>query len=86
MTVIFHAMAEEELDSMDRELRRLFFKHIDKVVQMPPRRHMRLGVPYYVEKVTNKARLVYEKEEGEVTIYHCFATHKEYEKWFKSFK
>ncbi|MCX6768141.1 MAG: hypothetical protein NTY90_05465 [Candidatus Micrarchaeota archaeon] len=53
---------------------------------MPPRRHLRFGLPYNVEEVTEQARFVYEREAGRITVVRCFATHKEYEKWYKSFR
>jgi len=55
-------------------------------MQMPPRRHLRFGLPFNVEDVTKQARLVYEIEEDNFYVLHCFATHKEYEKWFNSYK
>jgi len=53
---------------------------------MPPRRHLRFGIPYHVEDVTKQARLVYDIRKDTLYVVHCFATHKEYEKWYKSFK
>ena len=86
MTVFFHPKAEEELDAMDSELRKRFFKHIEKVAEMPQRRHLKSVNPHHVEEVTKQARLVYDKQENNVEIHHCFSTHKDYEKWYKSFK
>ena len=52
---------------------------------MPPRRHMGFGVPYNVEDVTKQARLVYNENENTLSVIRCFATHKEYEKWYKTY-
>jgi len=54
--------ALEELSKMDKPLQRFFLKHADKIASMPPRRHLRFGLPFNVENVTKQARLVYELE------------------------
>ena len=78
--------AEKELDSIDAQLRIYFKKHIEKVRDMPPRRHLRYGLPFNVVNVTKQARLVYQTEDNQLFILRCFATHKEYERWYRSFK
>jgi len=86
MNSVFSEKAEKELDAMDNSLRVLFFKHAEKISLMPPKRHLRFGLPFNAEEVTRQARMVYKIEEETCFILHCFSTHKEYEKWFKSFK
>lgn len=86
MKIEFSLKAEAQLDSMDNSLRKLFFKHAEKVITLPPKRHLRFGLPFYVEEVTKQARMVYNFEENICIILFCFATHKEYERWYKSFK
>ncbi len=86
MQVIFSEKAEKELDKMDHLFRKLFFKNIEKIKEFLPRRHLRFGLPFNVEEVTKQARIVYQIEENKLFILHCFDTHKEYEKWYKSFK
>jgi mRNA-degrading endonuclease RelE of RelBE toxin-antitoxin system len=86
MEVIFSENAEKELDDIDSQLRTLFLKHAEKIKHMPPRRHLRFGLPYNVEDVTKQARLVYYIEEEKLYVLHCFKNHKEYERWYKSFK
>jgi hypothetical protein len=76
-----HAL--EELQKMDSGLQKLFIKHIEKVSSMPPRRHLRFGNPHFVEKVTKSTRFAYKIEDGTVHVVRCFATHKEYENWYK---
>jgi len=86
MKIEFSEKAEKELDAIDKSLRKLFLKHAEKIVSMPPRRHMRFGLPFNVEEVTRQARMVYNIEKETYYILHCFKNHKEYERWYKSFK
>jgi len=86
MEVFFSENAEKELDGMDPQIRELFFKHVEKVRNMPPRRHMKFGLPFNVEDVTKQARMVYHIEEKKLYVLRCFKDHKEYERWYKSFK
>ncbi len=86
MGTIFSPKSQKELDAMDPQLRKMFFRHIDKVVAGPNQRRMRFGLPCYTEEVTRQARLVYNNDDGNFFIVRCFAAHKEYEKWYKSYK
>lgn len=86
MKAEFSENAEKELDEMDNSLRKLFITHAEKISSIPPRRHMRFGLPFNVEEVTRQARIVYNIEEETCCILHCFKNHKEYERWYKSFK
>lgn len=79
-------LALKDLEQMDNSLKKFFVKHVEKIANMPPRRHMRFGLPWHVEEVTKQARLVYQEDENTLAIIRCFATHTEYEKWYKSFK
>jgi len=78
-------LALMDLEDMDNSLKKFFVKHIEKIANMPPRRHMRFGLPWYKEEVTKQARLVYDEDEQTLRIIRCFALHKEYEKWYKTF-
>ena len=86
MTVHISPKAEEQLDSFADELRKKFVKHFRKIDSMPPRRHMKHGIPYHVEEVTKQARIIYAYENQDIHILHCFQNHKEYERWYKSYK
>ncbi|MEK6954044.1 MAG: hypothetical protein AABX01_03490 [Candidatus Micrarchaeota archaeon] len=86
MRVVFTEVSGSDLGAMEITLRRFFIKHVEKISGELPRRHMRFGVPFFVEEVTRQARLVYEVKMGTIYIIRCFALHKEYEKWYKSFK
>ncbi|MBI4406379.1 hypothetical protein HY571_00510 [Candidatus Micrarchaeota archaeon] len=86
MEIIFDEDAVHDLDEMDNSIREFFRKHIKKISHMPPRRHLQLGLPWHVEEVTKQARLVYNyKNEEKLAIMRCFTTHKEYEKWYKTY-
>ena len=85
MKAFFSEKAEKELDDTDKKVRELFLKHVEKMLKMPPRKHLRFGLPFNVESVTKQARLVYQIENEKLYILHCFKNHKEYEKWYKSF-
>ena len=84
MRVLFSENAEKGLDGMDRELRKLFLKHVEKIQTMPLRRHLRFGMPFNVENVTKQARMVYQIEKDILYILWCFKTHKEYERWYRA--
>ena len=86
METLFSQKAQKELDAIDAQLRKMFFSHIEKIAVNPEQRHMRFGLPFYVEEVTRQARLVYNFEGGKLFIVRCFASHKEYEKWYKGYK
>lgn len=47
---------------------------------------MRYSLPYYAEEVTKQARMIFDIEGQSIKIYHCFSDHKEYERWYKSYK
>ena len=86
MEAIFTEQGRKDFLALEKSLQKFFQDHINKLAAMPPRRHMKFGVPYHVEDVTRQARLVYEIEGETMFITHCFATHKEYEKWYNSFR
>ncbi|MBU0586668.1 hypothetical protein KJ780_04080 [Candidatus Micrarchaeota archaeon] len=85
MQILISEKAEHDLDIMDPAIRKIFIKHIEKISQMPPRRHMRFGLPFNVEEV-GQGRIVYQMENDSMIVLRCFAVHKEYEKWYSSFK
>ncbi|MBI5229244.1 hypothetical protein HY991_03975 [Candidatus Micrarchaeota archaeon] len=86
MNIIVLEKAKQDLAKMDASLREFFLKHFEKLETNPPGRHLRFGLPFNVENVTKQARFVYEIESDILYIVRCFATHKEYEKWYRSFK
>jgi Txe/YoeB family toxin of Txe-Axe toxin-antitoxin module len=86
MEVSFTEKADRDLEGMEQTLRKLFIKHIDKLMDMPPRRHMRFGIPFNIEDVTEQARMVYWVEDKNIYVIRCFKNHKEYERWYKSYR
>lgn len=86
LKVIFSENSEKQLDKMDSATRARFIKHVEKISQNMPKKHLKFGLPFNVENITKQARMVLEIEEDSITVLGCFATHKEYEKWYKSYK
>lgn len=86
MKAVFSEKAQADLDRLDLNLQSIFIKHAEKLENMPPRRHMKHGLPYYVEEVTKQARMIFKTKDDVINILHCFSDHKEYERWYKSYK
>ena len=86
MKVEFSDDGREDFLKLERQLQVFFKNHLQKLLEMPPRRHLSFGVPHHVEDVTRQARLVYDIQEDTLFVIHCFSSHKEYEKWYKSYK
>ncbi|MHB8117138.1 MAG: type II toxin-antitoxin system RelE family toxin [Methanothrix sp.] len=86
MKLVFTDSAKKELEDLPQELAALFILHLEKMQDMPPRKHMKYGIPYHTEKVTKQARIIYDIREDKIYIIHCFGSHKEYERWYKSYK
>jgi hypothetical protein len=86
MELIFSDTARKEIADLEQELKSQFIRHLEKMQETPPRKHMKHGIPCHVEKVTRQARIVYNIKGIQIYILHCFATHKEYERWYKSYK
>lgn len=86
MELIFSDSAKWEIADLEQELKSLFIKHLEKMRKTPPRKHMKYGIPCHAEKVTKQARIVYDIKGEQIYVLHCFTTHKEYERWYKSYK
>ena len=71
---------------LEQELKSLFIKHLEKMQNASPRKHMKYGIPSHVEKVTKQARMIYNIKRKQIYILHLFSNHKEYERWYKSYK
>jgi hypothetical protein len=76
--------AEEDMDGMDNPQRKVYIKHFEKISLMPQGRHLKFGLPYNVEEV-GQGRIVYQVKNDTIYIIRCFSTHKDYEKWLRSF-
>ena len=77
MKIIISENAEKELLALDKKLIEIFKKHIEKITQVPPRKHLKFGLPFNVESVTKQGRIIFQIEENTLYILHCFSTHKE---------
>ena len=86
MKIILEEQAQKDFNLLERTLQGFFRHHIDKLQGMPPRRHMRHGLPWHVEDVTKQARLICNERDDILIIIRCFATHKEYERWCQSYR
>ena len=86
MELIFSDSALKDLENLPQELKYIFLKHLEKMQTAHPRKHMKHGVPCHVEKVTKQARIVYDTKGEQIYILRCFTSHKEYERWYKSYK
>ena len=78
--------AKKDMKAFERKLQGFFLSHTEKLTCMPPRRHLKHGLPWNVEDVTKQARLVYLADDDILRIIRCFATHKEYERWYQSYR
>ena len=85
MEIEYSEHAVKVLIKMDKATQVEFICHIEKMAEMPPRKHLLFGKPYNVEKV-GQGRIVYQIEDNTMFITRCFTTHKEYEKWYKSLR
>ncbi len=85
MDVIFYEEAREDLKGLERSQLELFFRHIKKISQLPPRRHLKFGMPFNVEEI-GQGRIIYQVKEEKLFIIRCFSDHKDYEKWYRSKK
>jgi hypothetical protein len=86
MELIFSDSARKEIENLEQEMKSIFIKRLEKTQSSPPRKHLKHGIQYHVEKVTRQARIVFEIREERIYILHCFPSRKEYERWYKSFK
>ncbi|WP_348528545.1 hypothetical protein [Methanothrix sp.] len=86
MKLIFSDIALKEFADLEQELRSQFIRHLEKIQEAPPRKHLKHCIPCHVEKVTKQARIVYNIERTQIYILHFFSSHKEYERWYKSYK
>jgi mRNA-degrading endonuclease RelE of RelBE toxin-antitoxin system len=81
MEVEIEPQAEEDLDRMDNSVYLLFAQHLKSIGDNPYQRHMR-SLPFFVEEV-GQGRIIYTIEADTVVIQRCFATHKDYERWYR---
>jgi hypothetical protein len=86
MELIFSDSARKGIENLEQELKSIFIKHLEWMQRSPPHKHLKHGISCHVEKVTRQARIAFDIREERIYILHCFASHKEHERWYKSFK
>ncbi len=79
--VVFNDKAKEEFANLDGSVKPVFSKHIKKLETVPPRKFLKGSC--LAAEIVGQGRIVCEVEGDLVRIRHVFATHKEYERWFK---
>jgi mRNA-degrading endonuclease RelE of RelBE toxin-antitoxin system len=82
VNIVFKDEALDDLEEMGGAILEKFDKHFDKLLSMPPGRHLKHGLPYCVDNV-GQGRIIYTFDNDTLFIIRCFATHKDYEKWYK---
>lgn len=85
MNVVFQEEARKDLKKMDGYERQFFHDQVKKLAELPPRRHLKYGVPVHVDNV-GQGRIIYQIENETLYILRFFTDHKDYEKWYKSLK
>jgi mRNA-degrading endonuclease RelE of RelBE toxin-antitoxin system len=86
MEIVLSNEAEKEFKKLDNSLKILFKKHLEKMKKDENvGRHLKGGIPFYVENVGSSSRIVYYIENEKIIICYFFVTHKEYENWYGSF-
>ncbi len=85
--VVFNPLAKKALDSLDTPVR---IRILKKTTQLQREdldsRHLRAGLPFFVEDI-GQYRVCFEKDEqNKKKIVRFVGDHKEYEKWYKSYK
>jgi len=86
MEIVIAECAVREFERFPRDLQILFLSHFEKIQSLPPRRHLKYGIPFHVEKVTRQARIIYDIRENTLYVLHCFEDHKDYEQWYNSYR
>ena len=77
--------ARKEFSALDGSAKEIFFKHLAKLETHPPQHFLKGGKRYAIEQV-GQGRIACEATGNTVSVLHFFATHKEYEKWYKSLR
>lgn len=85
MDVELLEQAKNDLQAMDSSLYKNFSKHLRKIAETPFQRHLKHGIPFYVEEV-GQGRITYSISDDTIFIERCFTKHKDYENWYRSYK
>lgn len=79
--VILHEDAREQLLKLDSSIRERIIKHLARMQDKPPGKHLHHGLAYFVEKV-GQYRIAFKVAETVKTVYFI-GDHPDYEKWLK---
>jgi len=84
--VIYSDDFKKDFLKQDKLLQIIIYKKILKISfeTFISRKHLMYGQPYFVEKISESSRLVYNISENKLYIIRFFRDHKDYEKWYKS--
>lgn len=84
--VNFHKDWPEYFDKLESTIKERVTKKIQKILEHPQKRHLGGEAKYFVDEV-GQYRILYMvfEEEQEVRFFFV-GNHKEYERWYKSFK
>ncbi len=81
-SVGFQEDAKKQLLVMDFSIREMLIKRIARMQDEPSGRHLKSGLPYFVERA-GQYRIVYTcDEKKKEKIIYFVGDHKEYEKWY----
>lgn len=72
-----------DLKKLNDKTREIIFVRIQKIISEDiSRKHLKYGLPYFVEKITLSSRLIYKFEDNKelIIIDSFFSNHKDYEK------
>ncbi|MBM3228868.1 hypothetical protein FJZ26_00395 [Candidatus Parvarchaeota archaeon] len=75
--------ARKEFSALDGSVKEIFRKHLIKLETHPPQHFLKGGKRYAMEEV-GQGRIACEVIGDTISILHFFATHKEYEKWYRN--
>ena len=82
----FHEDAKKQLLELDFSIRQRLIKRIARMREEPYGRHLKHGLPYFVEEA-DQYRIVYTcDEKKKEKIIYFVGLHKDYEKWCKAFR
>jgi len=84
-SVTLAEQAQREFAALDASVKRAFVRHLVKLETAPPRKHLKGGRGYSVEEA-GQGRIVCQQQGDTLLVLHVFATHKEYESWYRQKK
>lgn len=82
-SIFFTPEFKKDFNKLDKQFQILLYKKIKKISLLSSNKHLKHGLPYFVEKSVDGSRLVYTITDNKLTIIRFFKIHKEYIKWLK---